>query len=82
MSPALAAHLRLSTELPSRFHTWTPTGRAVGHKRSKLENDVLRRKLKEMEAEGRSRDEMRAAFGLGGKTIVKLLGRLKRRKRK
>lgn len=77
MTPeARAAHLRLSSTLPSRRHEWqcAETRVAWGHKRTPKQIDSITKELKEMEAAGMTRKQMRDATGCTYRTIGRLLG--------
>lgn len=78
---ALAVHLRLSSELPSRRHEWQPInapipwGNGIKNQRTPKEKAAMRARLLEMQAQGRTRREMREEFGCTGRTILLLIGR-------
>lgn len=76
MTEAMRVHLRLSSTLPSRRHEWVAPNLTVeqGCKRSENEEAALKRELRECEANGMSRREMREKYRLGDRTIQKLLG--------
>jgi hypothetical protein len=76
MTPeARAAHLRLSTTLPSRRHEWQCGETRVewGHKRTPSQREAMAKELKEMQAAGMTRKQMRDASGCTYRTIGRLL---------
>lgn len=76
MSPALkGAHLRLLAQLPSRTHEWQPTIREWGQKLSPQDEQLLRRRLLEMQSRGCTRTEMQQQLGCTNRTVRKLIGR-------
>jgi len=75
VTPPQAAHLRLMSKLPVRTHRWTaPAMVEQGCKRNEEEQASLKSLLRNLEAQGKSRREMRLELRLGDKTIQRLLG--------
>lgn len=75
MSPAQAAHFRLLEKLPRRTHESTLCDPRVGQgqKRTKTQEEQLRRDLLELRAQGKTYREMRSICATTDRVIRRLL---------
>lgn len=73
-TPAQRAAFRLASSLPKKTHHWQPTIVQWGIKRTAAERDQLATQLREAEAAGMTRQQMKAAFRISQHTIEDILG--------
>lgn len=72
-------HLRLISTLTVRSHFWEPTTTVWGFKRTHDQDAALGAKLRQLEAAGYNRNDMKIKIGCSCQTIIKHLGRYKKK---
>lgn len=72
-------HLRLISTLTVRSHLWEPNKTPWGFKRSEDQEEALGAKLRALEAAGYNRNDMKIKVGCSCQTIIKHLGKYKKK---